>query len=354
MSLSTRREFLAGAAGSLVACLPITGCGGRGPAREELVFVSWGGVLSTTERDAFMSPAGQALGISIITSAPTNYAKIKAMVQGGDVEWDLVDVGGPFMYQGRDQGLLEEIDYRLVDVSGLDREWYGSHGVYTATGATVMAWNETLLPDGQAPRSWRDFWDVKRLPGARGLFKQFDYNYEAALMSAGVARTEIYPATTEKAELALARLREIRPHVSVWWGAGAQPAQLLSTGELVLSSAWSGRIQAVRREGAPVSMTFDEAIAWGNAYVVPKGTRHRELAMRVINYCVSEPAQRRLLGSGIYGPVLPAAVAKASASERLLLVTAPENLARMVVMNAEQAAIYAHRYEDAWTAFQAS
>ena len=63
---------------------------------------------------------------------------------------------------------------------------------------------------------------------------------------------------------------------------------------------------------------------------------------------------RRLLGSGIYGPVLPAAVAKASASERLLLVTAPENLARMVVINAEQAAIYAHRYEDAWTAFQAS
>jgi putative spermidine/putrescine transport system substrate-binding protein len=101
-------------------------------------------------------------------------------------------------------------------------------------------------------------------------------------------------------------------------------------------------------------MTFDEAIAWGNAYVVPKGTKHRELAMRVLNYCVSEPAQRRLLATGIYGPVLPAAIAKADASERLLLVTAPENLARMVVLNAEQAAIYAHRYEDAWTAFQAS
>jgi hypothetical protein len=76
--------------------------------------------------------------------------------------------------------------------------------------------------------------------------------------------------------------------------------------------------------------------------------------MRVLNYCVSEPAQRRLLGSGIYGPVLPAAVAKASAGERLLLVTAPENLARMVVLNAEQAAIYSHRYEQAWTAFQAN
>jgi len=300
-----------------------------------------------------MEPAAQALHVNIITSAPTNYAKLKAMVQGGDVEWDLVDVGGRFMCQGRDQGLLEEIDYRLVDVSHLDRAWYSSHGVYTATGATVMAWNETLMPAGHAPRSWRDFWDVKSFPGARGLYKQLDYNYEAALLSAGVSRAEVYPVTAEKADIALARLRQIRPYVKVWWGAGAQPPQLLSTGELALSSAWSGRIQAIRREGAPVAMTFDEGIAWGNAYVVPKGTRHRELAMRVLNYCLSEPAQRRLLPAGSYGPVLPAAIASADASARLLLVTAPENLSRMLVLNAEQAAIYSRRYEDAWTAFQA-
>jgi putative spermidine/putrescine transport system substrate-binding protein len=352
MIRTTRREFLVLASFGVGAALPLGGCGEHGERLEELVFVSWGGDLSAIERHAFVEPAAQALHAAIITSAPTNYAKIKAMVQGGDVEWDLVDVGGRFMYQGGDQGLLEEIDYRLVDVSHLDKAWYSAHGVYTATGATVMAWNEKLIPAGHAPRSWRDFWDVKNIPGARGLYRQFDYNYEAALLSAGVSRSEIYPVTNDKAELALARLREIRPYVKIWWSTGAQPAQLLSTGELVLSSAWSGRIQAIRREGAAVAMTFDEGIAWGNAYVVPKGTRHRELAMRVLNYCLTEPAQRRLLASDTYGPVLPAAIASANATQRMLLVTAPENLSRMLVMDAEQAAIYSHRYEDAWIAFQ--
>ena len=36
------------------------------------------------------------------------------------------------------------------------------------------------------PQSWKDFWDVKRFPGPRGLYKCFYYNYEAALLAAGV------------------------------------------------------------------------------------------------------------------------------------------------------------------------
>jgi len=47
--------------------------------------------------------------------------------------------------------------------------------------------------------------------------------------------------------MALAKISELKPNVTVWWGAGAQPPQLLSraTG----ASHLSGRIHAAACEG---------------------------------------------------------------------------------------------------------
>ena len=105
-------------------------------------------------------------------------------------------------------------------------------------------------------------------------------------------------------KLAMDKVRELKPNVKVWWTAGAQPPQLLSTGELAMSSAWSGRVLAIMKENAPVAMTYEDGIAWGNAWVVPKGTPNAKLAMEAINYALSPEAQARLLDFGTYGPVL--------------------------------------------------
>ena len=47
--------------------------------------------------------------------------------------------------------------------------------------------------------------------------------------------TRSIPVTDDKMKLVFDKLREIKPHVKVWWTAGAQPPQLLSSGELALS-----------------------------------------------------------------------------------------------------------------------
>lgn len=61
-------------------------------------FCSFGGALSDTEKAAFMDPFSKENGAEILNVSPTNYAKIKAMVEANAVEWDLVDVGGQFIY----------------------------------------------------------------------------------------------------------------------------------------------------------------------------------------------------------------------------------------------------------------
>src|SRR5262245_64473923 len=89
---------------------------------------SFGGALSSTEKTAFMDPASKKFGAEIANVSPTNYAKIKAMVEAKAVEWDLVDVGGQFIYQGSDQGLLEKLDYSVIDASKLDKAWVAEYG----------------------------------------------------------------------------------------------------------------------------------------------------------------------------------------------------------------------------------
>ena len=351
--LKRRRMLLSLGAVGLVAG-PNTLINGLGLAHAQgrpLTFCSWGGALSEMEKTNLLDPFAKAKRIEVAYASPTNYAKIKAMVEGGAPEWDMVDVGGFFIWQGKD--LLETLDMSLIpNAKRLDPGWVTSRGIFTSTGATVMAWNTKTFPEDKGPTSWKDFWDVKAFPGPRGLYKQLYYNYEAALLAAGVARTEVYPATEDKIKLVFEKLREIKPHVKVWWSAGAQPPQLLSSGELALCSAWTGRILAVMKEKAPVAMTYADGIAWGNAWVVLKGSPHAKLAMEAINYAISDEAQLRLLDAGTYGPSLGLAASKATPEQQKILVTAPENVRRMVITNEEQVALYREKYDAEWNRFQ--
>lgn len=345
----TRRGLLAGAAG-LMAAPAILESGAVRAQGRPLTFCSWGGALSEIEKTALLDPFAKAKGIEIAHASPTAYAKIKAMVEAGAPEWDLVDVGGRFTAQGKD--LLEPLDMSLIpNAKALDPGWVTPTGIFTSTGATVIAWNTAAFPADKGPKSWKDFWDVKAFPGARGLYKQFYYNYEAAMLAAGTARKDVFPVTPDKVKIAFEKLKEIKPHVKVWWNAGAQPPQLLSSGELALSSAWSGRILAGIKEKAPIAMTYEDGIAWGNAWVVVKGSPYAKQCMEAINYAISEEAQSRLLDAGTYGPALGSAAAKATEAQRKVLVTAPENASKMLILDEGQAAAYSATYEAEWNRF---
>ncbi len=348
--MQTRRRTL-----QLLGAMSATGLIGAPRARAQgrpFTFCSFGGASGAAMKTAFMDPASRKFGSPIANVSPTNYAKVKAMVEAKAVEWDLVDVGGQFIFQGRDQGLLEKLDYSIIDASKLDKVWVSEYGIYTFVGATVFAYNTKAFPDGKAPTSWKDFWNVKDFPGPRSLYTRMWYNYEAALLAAGVPRDQVYPATDEKVKLAFEKLREIKPHVKVWWSTGAQPAQLLSSGEVAMASAWSGRILDVIKDNAPVGFTYKDSLAWGEAFVVPKGTPHRDLAMKVIDYCISEEGQSALLPQEIYGPVLGSAAAKATQAQAKIYVSHPANLKETCIINDEEVAKYATKYEEEWKKFQ--
>lgn len=352
--MMNRRSVLkSGALLGAASILP-AGLAGRAEAQASrpFTFCSWGGALQETEKKAFIEPFFSKKGMKFAEASPTTYAKIKAQVDAGAVEWDLVTVGGQWLYQAAGQNLLEPMDYSIIKNDDLAKAWKVKYGVYTSTGATVVAYNTKAFPSGKEPKSWADFWNVKDFPGPRTLYSRMYYNYEAALMAAGVPRDQVYPVTEDKVRKMFQKLEEIKPNVAVWWTAGAQPPQLLSTGEVTMAMAWNGRILDAQKQNAPVSMTLKEAIAWGNAFVVPRGSPYKKLAMEAINYAISEEAQDRLVPIGTYGPVLEKSASKATPEQARKLVTHPDNVKDVLIFNDEASAAYLTKYEADWQKFQ--
>jgi putative spermidine/putrescine transport system substrate-binding protein len=346
-----RRDFLIGGVGTSIVA--IAGMSRFAHAQNRpFTFCSWGGALSDAEKNAFTAPFASAKSIEIVNTSPMEPAKIKAMVEAKNVEWDLCTVGGRTVWQGAAERFLEPLDYAAIpNAAKLEQGWRAPYGIATSTGATIIAWSTKAFPSDAGPQSWADFWDVKRFPGARGLYKFFLYNYEAATLAAGLRRDEIFPATSEKIDAAFGKLTELKKSVTVWWGAGAQPPQLLSTGELALSSAWSGRIFAAQAEQAPVAYTYKDGIAWANWWVIPKGSPFVSVAHELMDFAVSEKPQEALLPLQAYGPVLGSAAAKADATQRKFLVMSSDNIKNMVILDEQESFKYMKATEERWNKF---
>ena len=78
------------AAASSAACNP--------PRQEgvELTYVSFGGAYQEAQRKAWLTPYTELTGVTFKEDEESSNSKIKAMVEAGQVTWDVVDVGNDF------------------------------------------------------------------------------------------------------------------------------------------------------------------------------------------------------------------------------------------------------------------
>ncbi|HXZ09141.1 MAG TPA: hypothetical protein VEI25_13905, partial [Paraburkholderia sp.] len=71
-----------------------------------IVFASWGGTTQSAQQKEWAQPFTQSSGIQVLMDGPTDYGKLKAMVDSGNVQWDVVDVEGDFAYAALRDGLV--------------------------------------------------------------------------------------------------------------------------------------------------------------------------------------------------------------------------------------------------------
>jgi putative spermidine/putrescine transport system substrate-binding protein len=298
--------------------------------------ISFGGTNQKAQAKAFYEPFTKASGIKIIAGEYTGeQARVKAMVEAKNVTWDVVEVESPELARGCEEGLYEKLDMSKVGPKGdFVPAAVAECGIGIFVWSTVLAYNAERL--AVAPTSWADFWDVKKFPGKRGLRKGAKFTLEFALLADGVKPAEVYKVLGSKAgvDRAFRKLDQLKPHIQ-WWEAGAQPPQLLAAGDVVMSSAYNGRIATAQKEGKKLAISWTNNIYDFDFWAIPTGAPNRAEAYQFIAFASRPENQKVFAGEIPYGPTNlkgTALVDKAIAAD---LPTAPQNMKGALASNTE-------------------
>ncbi|WNW10020.1 ABC transporter substrate-binding protein [Pseudomonas sp. DTU_2021_1001937_2_SI_NGA_ILE_001] len=268
-------------------------------AAESVNFVSWGGSTQDAQKQAWANPFTKATGITVVQDGPTDYGKLKAMVESGNVQWDVVDVEADFALRAASEGLLEPLDFNTIKRDQIDPRFVSDHGAGSFFFSFVLGYNEGKV-GGKNPQDWAAMFDTATYPGKRALYKWPSPGVlELALLADGVEKDKLYPLDLDRA---FKKLDTIKKDI-VWWGGGAQSQQLLASGEAVMGQMWNGRVYALQQDGAPVGVSWKQNLVMADFLVVPRGSKNKDAAMKFIAEATSAKGQADFSNLSAYAPV---------------------------------------------------
>ncbi|CAO3455258.1 ABC transporter substrate-binding protein [Azospirillum largimobile] len=299
----------------------------------DLTVVGFGGSLQDAMRTAYFEPFAKQAGTPLIEESYTGgIAKLKAMHQSRTVTWDVLQMDENEMTLACDEGLLEPFDWKSQsNAADIISQVKAPCGVGAFIWSKVLAFDPAKTPGVQ---SWADFWDLKRWPGERGLRKQARMTLEIALLADGVAPDKIYETLATKAgvDRAFAKLDQIKPHIR-WWVSGAQPVEWLAAGNVVMTSAYNGRVAAAKKDGRIFTMLWTQQLYSADYWTIPKGTDKLAAARELVAHMTSADAQKRFAETIPYGVTNGRASALIDPKLQQDLPTAPQNMAGALMID---------------------
>jgi putative spermidine/putrescine transport system substrate-binding protein len=266
---------------------------------QDMVFTSWGGTTQDAQAANWAAPFTEKTGIAVLQDGPTDYGKIKAMVEANAVTWDVVDVEYDWAQQAGGQGLLEPLDFAVIDKTKLDPRFVSDFAVGSFYYSFVLGWNQASFPNDK-PATLADLFDTAKFPGKRTFYKWAAPGViEAALLADGVTPDALYPLDLDRA---FKKLDTIKADI-IWWEGGAQSQQLLASAEAPIGFFWNGRLAALATDGMDVGISWDQNITAADALVVPKGAKNKDAAMKFIAEATSAEGQAAFAAATGYAPI---------------------------------------------------
>lgn len=317
----TRREALS-ALVALGAAVPA----GSALAQQQrsIVMVNWGGIANEGFGRFYGDPfvaANPGWRVQQDSTGPSA-GRIRSMVESGRVTWDLCDSSASSAVLLGRANLLTKIDYAIVKrEDAMAPVFIMEHGAAPYSFSSVLVYDSAKFPE--PPKSWADFWDLRKFPGQRLLRRDAVGSLEAAAMSMGRTVENAYPIDVRAA---LRRVGEIRRN-TVFWNSGSESEQFMRTGEAVMGQIWHTRASVLQREtNGRIKFIWNQGLLQPGIFVIPRGAPGGEMTQRLLASMLANPDGQigllQLLGNG---PTNPAAAARVPAEFRQFNPTDPEN-----------------------------
>lgn len=285
---------------------------------------SYGGPYQAGQVKAFFDPVLGPKGIQrtdVTLATATLMAQMQLQVENKAVEWDIVDINEYLVHVAEKRGLLEPIDYSVVDKSQLPEGSALTYGVPFGTIGRVLCWNKKFFDESTAPKGWQDFWDLQKFPGKRGFLNYVGSGaMEAALMADGVKPEDLYPLDLDRAFKSLDKIKAaLVPAVS-----GAQQTQMLVDANVPMAFVTEGRLNEAVGKGAPWVAVRHNSLYVREVYVIPKGSGYAQIANQVLALAVTPQPQATFSDAVGYGPINVKAYDLLSAAARSKFSSSPE------------------------------
>jgi putative spermidine/putrescine transport system substrate-binding protein len=297
------------------------------PAADSLTVISFGRADRAALVSAYVDPFAKSTGVGAQTlSYDGQITELMQMVRTGKPVWDVMQVESRTLQLGCQDGLFEKLDpSRLPGASSL------ISGALTECGVGIFTWAQALVYSDQlpeAPRSWMDFWNIKKFPGKRALRRSAKYTLEIALLADGVEPKDVYRtlSTESGVQRAFRKLEQIKKD-TIWWEAAAQPSALLAAGWVTMTSGYTLWFDAEQERNRHARISWRQSLYDIDSWAIPKGSPKRDEAYRFIAFAIAPERQKTFSEQLSYGPTNRAAVGLLPAALSDSLPSSPSILA---------------------------
>lgn len=300
---------------------------------KQVIMQDPGGGYGEALRRVMYDPFERQTGIKVVTVQEARSGpRIRAQAAAGRAEWDLT-----FIFDQETKLLgpccLEDIDYSKLSepaqktLAAMPDNLKRPKGVALQVIGVGLVYNTNKYKGDNVPRSWADFWDVKKFPGRRAMPAWPRFVFEAALMADGVTKDKLYPLDMERA---LKKIQEIKPHIAKWWTTAAQPPQLLLDGEADMVMAYTGSMSKLALDGAPIGLEWNQGFVYYDFFSIPKGARNYANALQLLSWRLDP--QRAAQLTSAFPVALPSRVVFEAADPKVSIYWAnnPANIAKAI------------------------
>ncbi|WP_417280935.1 polyamine ABC transporter substrate-binding protein [Celeribacter sp.] len=261
---------------------------------QDLVVASYGGSFQDAQTAAIFEPYAAASGIKVTGTTGTGYAKVKAMVESGNVIWDVISADGAAYEAEVMDGLLEPIDYSVVQADGIPQDLRKEYGVGYIKFSQNLAWNKDKFPDGLTPAQFFD----PEVKARRVMLGLPYYNLEFALMADGVAAEDLYPLDVDRGLSVIDRIKD----QLVGFKSSSDIQAFIQQGEVDVALGPNGRLINAIEAGANWAYGWNGSVVAVEYWSVVKGAPNASEAMKFINFAVQPEQQAELTRQIPYGP----------------------------------------------------
>jgi len=279
-----------------------SGSGDSGSSLEgqKAVYVNYGGETLEKVKESWFKIFGENTGAELVGDSPSDFAKVKVMVESGNVTWDIIDIDGASGANGCDSGLFRTREEMGVDTSAFDPKLLSDDcGVPIMNTTTALVYNKEKYGDNP-PTAITDFLDTTNFPGKRMTFNYAVWGLENMELAAGTAPDAIYPYDYDVVQGAYDQVKDDLVVADTL----AQMSDAVASGNFDMCFCITGRLAITDGvDPEKVGIVWDHAWVANDLVYAIKGSKVPDVQEQFLSYVATPEGQNDFSEVMPYGPL---------------------------------------------------